>query len=506
MNLATFLPLLLAGPIAMAMLVAMLPSLLWRRIVSMASVLALGGYALALLMATSNGAVVATTVGGWPVGLGIAFAVDTFSALLLVMLAVVVTASLAMVAATDGDTRRSFLPMVLVLAAGVAGAFATADLFNLFVCIEVALVPSYVLLTSRASSSELSAGRVYIAVNLLASTVYLIGVGFIYGVAGTVNLGELGLLVRSPEAMAQLSALPWAALVVVVALVVKAALVPAHAWLPRSYVYAPAVVTALFAGLLTKIGIYALFRIYTVLFAPLPTQWDWVWLLLMVVALASMLLGVFSALGETTMRGILTFHMVSQAGYIVAGLAMVTVVGVAAGIFYLVTYSVVKTALLLNTAAVKSLTGTDRLADLGGLVQQHKLLAVTFLGGALSLIGIPPFVGFIAKFDLVTAGIATSTALSYVSVAVMLLVSVFTLLSMMKIYNAVYWGEPSVTALAVEVERGRYFALVLPGTVLVGLALLVGIFPENLLALAEVASNGLLDPVAYLSAIAEVQR
>ena len=483
---SALLPLVLVGPLVGAAAAVSIRHLAVRRVIGLATAASVLAVAVTLVTAARDGDVLAAQVGGWPPGVSITFAADLFSALMLALTSLLVVASLCFAAATGDDEDRFFVPLALVLSAGVFGALLTADLFNLFVCIEMALIPSYVLMTRTGTAGILAAGRLYIVVNLLGSTIYLVGVALVYGTTGTVNLGQLAGAARSDQLILAMA-------VILVALAVKAALVPVHGWLPRTYPAPSPAVTVLLSGLLTKVGVYAVFRIYSVVFDG-RDQWS----VLVLVAVASMVVGVLGALGETTMREVLAFHMVSQVGYILLGLAIGTVAGVAAGIFYLLTYTVVKTSLFLSAGAVGTIEGTDRLDRLGGLARRYPLLAIAFLGAALSLIGVPPLVGFVAKFALVRAGFGAG---QYVPVAFAVVVSFFTLLSMLKIWNGVFWGDLPAGQVEQPARIVEHLGLVLPGLVLAVLALLVGLAPQVLLALAEQAALGLLDPTAYVTSV-----
>jgi multicomponent Na+:H+ antiporter subunit D len=496
------LPLLVAGPLGAAGACLLLPWAAARRAVvwvTTAAVLAFAGWALA---GTADGSVVAHQVSGWPPGISIPFAVDTLSALMLAVtsLLVLVCALYAAAAGEDGD--RYVAPLVLVMSGGVYGALVTADLFNLFVMVEVALVPSYVLLTRSSLLPALRAGRVYVTVNLLISTTLLLGVALVYGATGTVNLGELAGAARESEAAAV------AAGVVLVALAGKAAVVPLHGWLPRSYPYAATSLSAMFSGLLTKIGVYGLFRVYSVVFEG-DERLEWV---IQAVLVVTMVVAVLGALGETTMRAILSFHMTSQVGYILLGLGFFGVAGLAACVFYLIHHIVVKAALFLAVGAVERTRGTGDLTRLGGMARRSPLLAIAFLVPALSLAGIPPLSGFVAKFTLVLAAVREE---AYVAAAVAVAVSLFTLLSMLKIWNGAFWGDepdtrpdpaseprpaagPSGQASVTERVPRR---LILPALALAAVTVALGLGAEGLLALSVTAAENLVDTGAYVEAV-----
>jgi multicomponent Na+:H+ antiporter subunit D len=467
---------------------------------------------LGLVVTTRDGGAVAAGFGIWPRGLTIVWAADGFSALMVTVATLMATVSVAFAAARGEDHHPLFHPMVSALLAGVLGSFLTADLFNLFVTFEVMLIASYVLLTLRGGARQVRAGAIYVGVNLLASTLFLLGIALLYGAAGTVDFGVLaGAVLEVPGARV-------GATIVAVAVAVKASLVPMHAWLPRAYVEAGPAVTALFSGLLTKAGVYVLYRLYSVVFAGDPS----VRTAVLVLALTTMVIGVLGAVGRGDVRGILAFHMVSQVGYLVLPIGLWTLGAVTAGLVYLLQYIVVKGALFLSMGAVETLTGSGRLKDLGGMVRTRPILALGFLLPALALAGIPPTSGFVAKLLLLIAAVDTG---AWLAAALIVAVSLFTLLSMVKIWNGVFWGEatdrvvrePTIIPPGVVVpsggagddlpgpihpaSRGRVAALVGPSVVLGVAVVLLGLAAPWFVGLVEPAAEALIVPDAYLDAV-----
>ncbi|NLT29151.1 MAG: monovalent cation/H+ antiporter subunit D family protein [Propionibacterium sp.] len=452
--------------------------------------LAVNVVAAALLVVTvGDGSVLAHAVGGWGPPLSITFAADLFGALM-----VTATGLLALVtcwfAVASGHARHAyFAPMVMILVGGVNGALLTADLFNLFVFIEVMLLPSYALLVmgkrGRGQLMQVTSSRIYVTVNLLASTLLLAGIGLVYGVTGRVNLGALaGAAGESTEAAI-------ACAVVVLALGIKAAVFPVHGWLPRTYPFMAPAVTALFSGLHTKVGVFALFRLYAVVF-----DGDQRFLLVGVAVFAlTMVFGVLGAIGQQDARGILYFHMISQIGYILMGLALFTPLGLAAGIFYLLHHMFVKASLFLSIGAVELVHGRHRLGEVAGLARRDPLPSVAFFVAALSLAGIPPFSGFVAKLTLIIAALeADRLAVAVIAIVV----SIFTILSMLKIWGAMFLGEPR----SAEPDTGRIrTGLALPSVALAAVTVLLGVGAEPLLALCRVAAAGLADPTGYVQAV-----
>lgn len=451
-----------------------------------AGVLVLG---VALLAETLDGTVIALSIGGWPADVAITFAADALSSLMLCVSAALVLAGTAFAAATADDDSPVFTPLTLVMTAGVYGAFLTCDLFDFFVFVEVMLVPSYALLTQSGGAGRARAGQIYVTTSLLASTLLLAGVALVYGVAGTVDLGELaGIAHRNTGAAL-------AGGVVLLALAVKAAVVPLHGWLPRTYPAAPAAVTVLFSGLLTKVAVYGIARIYAVVFDGTELGGA-----LMTLALLTMVVGVLGAVGERTVRGVLSFHMVSQIGYILFGIALFTPAALTAAVFFQTQYVLVKAALLTCAGAIGTTYGTDRLDRLSGLAVREPLLAAAFIVSAFSLAGLPPLSGFAAKLSLVRAAASTG---DHLALGVAVTVSLLTLMSMLKIWEGAFWGgeQRGPSPAPTTPLPHRRVALAAPALALAVPSLLFGIWAQPLFTAATAAAEGLATTTAYVEAV-----
>jgi multicomponent Na+:H+ antiporter subunit D len=502
---AALLPLLVALPLlAAGVLVIAGPHLRIHAAVLLGTLAMSMAAGLGLVAMLRDGQVLAHGVGLWPVGITIPFVADMFAALMLAVTGLLSLVCAGFALASDRASSRFFAPLVLVLTAGVNGALLTADLFNLFVFIEVMLLPSYGLfvLSTRGEASlrQIAGARLYVTVNLLTSTAFLAGVGFVYGSAGTVNIAELAGAAQADGTVAIATA------VCLFALGIKAAVVPVHGWLARAYPDTSPAVTALFSGLHTKVAIYAIYRIYAVIF-----DGDTRYLTIgIVVFTATMIVGVLGAVGERTTRSILAFHMVSQIGYILLGIALFTEWGLTAGIFYLLHHMIVKASLFLSIGAVEIRYGTGVLGQVSGLVRREPWVAAAFFVAALSLAGLPPFSGFVAKLTLILAAFDTGQVIAAVA---MIVVSLVTLLSMLKIWSGVFWGDSpendppaggagnsgAATAIAIRPRIGM--ALAAPAVILAAVTLLLAIGAELLLALTHTAAMGLLDPSAYIEAV-----
>src|SRR5690625_4840465 len=346
-----------------------------------------------------DGGAIAHQVGHFPAGIAIPFVADMFTALMLAVTLLLTVVSIWFAQASRAANSQYFAPLVLILTAGVNGALLTADLFNLFVFLEVMLLPTYGLYVLSANRKlplrRVHGARLYGPLSRSTSPLYLIGVGFLYGTAGSVNIAVLADQAQDDPTVAIAGA------VSIFALCIKASVVPVHGWLARAYPATSPAVTALISGLHTKVAIYAIYRIYAVVYGG-DTRFLWIGVVLFSL---TMLIGVFGAVGEKTTRTILAFHMVSQIGYILLGVALFTELGLSAGIFYLLHHMIVKASLFMSTGAVEVRYGTGVIGALGGISRTEPVIAVAFMIAALSLAGIPPFSGFAAKFMLIVGAV-----------------------------------------------------------------------------------------------------
>jgi multicomponent Na+:H+ antiporter subunit D len=391
-----------------------------------------------LLLADADGAD-AVSVGGWPVPLGVVLVVDRLSALMLVVAATVALGVLVFAVgqgAADGDEETPisiFHPTFLVLMAGVANAFLAGDLFNLYVGFEILLTASYVLLTLGGSAARIRAGITYIVVSLLSSLLFLAAIGLVYAATGTVNMAQVAARVADLPDGTQLLLQS----MLLIAFSIKAAVFPLSAWLPDSYPTAPAPVTAVFAGLLTKVGVYAIIRTQTLLFPGGALDEVLMW-----AALATMLIGILGAVAQTDIRRILSFTLVSHIGYMVFGISLASTAGLAGAIFYVVHHIAIQTTLFLVAGLIERQGGSTGVDRLGGLATASPLLAVLFFVPAMNLAGIPPLSGFIGKLGLLEAGIADGGWLPVVLVAAGAVTSLLTLVAISRVWSRAFWRPP----------------------------------------------------------------
>jgi len=433
--------------------------------------------------------------GGWKVPLGITLAVDRLSAVMLVVSSLVLVSVLVYAIGQGAEESRyaSFNPVYLVLAAGVSASFVTGDLFNLFVAFEMMLVASYVLLTLGGRPGQVRSGMSYVVISLVASTFFITALALIYAATGTVNMAELSQ--RIPELSDGVRT--GFSLLLILVFGIKAGLFPLFFWLPDSYPTAPGAITAVFAGLLTKVGVYAIIRTQTLLFPPDAQQGSF----LLVLAGLTMVVGVLGALAQDDLRRMLSFHIVSHIGYMIFGLALFTLAGIAGAVFYVVHHIVVKTALFLVAGLVERRAGSDRLSRIGGLVRSAPMIAVLFALPALSIAGLPPFSGFVGKFALVGSGIESD---EWAIVAVSLLVSLLTMYVMVRIWSGVFWGEPEDPAIAAWIESDDSTVPRLmtgSASAVVALSVALMIFAGPLYDYSKRTAEDLLAPDRYVTAV-----
>ena len=427
----------LVAPIAVPMTSAVICILLWNRLglQRIVSTVAAGAHlavAMLLMARVWQGGILAAQMGDWPAPFGITLVADHLSAV-MVLITGIMGFGVGLYSLRDVDENRErsgFHPLYHVLLTGVTGSFITGDLFNLYVWFEVMLISSFALLALGSEKVQLDGAIKYAAINLVSTVMFLIAIAVLYGLTGTLNMADLAVRVPQVEQQGMMTTV---AVMFMIAFGIKSAVFPLFFWLPASY-HTPAVtVSAIFAGLLTKVGVYALVRTFTLIFT---TDVGYTHTALLVVAGLTMLTGVLGAAAQNEIRRILSFHIISQIGYMVMGLALYTPLGLIGAVFYLVHHIIVKTNLFLVAGVARRLTGSMELKKIGGLYKSSPLLAVLFLIPALSLAGIPPLSGFWAKLVLIRASLEIG---SWAIAAVAILVGLLTMFSMTKIWGEAFW-------------------------------------------------------------------
>ena len=430
-------------------------------------------------------------VGSWPAPFGIALVADHLSALMVLATGVVYGTGVvySRAEATEDDLERGYYPLLHILVGGISGAFLTGDLFNLYVWFEVMLMASFALLVLGRSRLQLDGGVKYVVINLFSTLLFLTGLGLIYAMTGTLNMAHLYVKLRQVPDQGLVAAV---SVVFLVAFGIKSGLFPLFFWLPASYHTPPVAVSAIFSGLLTKVGVYALIRVFTLLF---PFAGNGIQGMVLAAAALTMVAGVLGAAAHNEMRRILSFHIISQVGYMVLGLGLFTPLALAGTVFYLLHHIVVKANLFLISGLAWQWGGSFELKRLGGLYQSRGLVALLFFIPAFSLAGFPPLSGFWAKMILIRASLDAG---HFAAAGIAAAVGLLTVYSMTKIWNEAFWKPRPDTATSTA-DAGSHPSgwMLFPVTVLTALTVIIGLSPEPFFQLARVAADELLDPSAY---------
>lgn len=443
----------------------------------------------------NNHGIMVLHAGNWQAPFGITLVVDAFSSIMLILTGIIaVSISLYSIDAVDRQRQSYFyFPMVHGLLMGVNGAFITGDIFNLYVWFEVMLTASFVLITLGGEKKQLNGAIKYVTLNLVSSLFFLAGIGLLYGKMGTLNMADLALKLSMDE---QNILLNTSAVLFFVAFSIKAAVFPFFFWLPASYHTPPIAITALFAGLLTKVGVYSMIRFYTLFFVQDKFFWHPLFLW---IGGFTMVVGVLTAASQYDIRKILSFHIISQIGYMIMGLGIFTVAGIAGAIFYMAHNIIAKTNTFLVAGLINRVTGSYDLKAIGGLYKSRPWLAILFIIPAFGLAGIPPLSGFFGKLILISAGFSAG---EYVISFVALAVGLFTLFSMVKIWNEAFWKPKPENSPIYEGESEKLpVSMVFPVAFLGLLTLTMGFAVKPILDFAMVAAAQLIDPSAYIAAV-----
>ncbi len=497
---------LLVLPLLIPMITAALALLASRqarvqRALSVVGATALFTTSIVLLNKTWADGIQVVQAGDWPAPYGITLVSDLFSATMVCLtgftgLAVTIYALGAI------DRRREifgFHPLLHVLLMGISGAFLTGDIFNLYVWFEVLLIASFVLLTLGGERPQLEGAIKYVTINLLSSTIFLAAVGILYGQTGTLNMADLSIFFAENNGDGLMTAL---AMLFLVAFGIKAAMFPLFFWLPASYHTPPIATSTIFAALLTKVGVYSLVRVFTLIFTH---DVDFTHTLILLGAGMTMLTGALGAMTQVDFRRLLSYLIVGEIGFLLMGLGLFTRDGLTGTVFFMIHAVISMAALFLLSGLTGRITRTFDLRQMGGLYQHYPLLAILFIIPGLGLAGMPPMVGFFAKLTLIKAAIEKE---SYLITAVALITGWLVLIAIIRVWREAFWKEPPEEVAEFIHERGGFRAtrgkiatLVVPVLVLASLTLILGIASERVLELAMETSQQLMSPDIYIEAV-----
>lgn len=438
--------------------------------------------------------VISLQIGGWEAPYGITLVIDFLSAIMLVAASLVIfPVSLYATKFLTHDIRLNrFFIFFYGLIMGINGSFITGDVFNLFVWFEVMLMSSFVLVTIGRKKEQLEGGIKYLALNLIGSMLLLAGIGLLYGKTGTLNMAHLAQILTDDD---QAILMNTSAVLFFIAFGIKAAVFPLYFWLPASYHTPDITIVSLFAGLLTKVGVYTYIRFFTLFFVHDPQFWHQ---LILVIAGFTMVMGGVAAAAHYDTRRILSYHIISQIGYMIMGLGIFTPLAIAGAIFFTVHNMLAKTNTFLAAGMINKVRGTFYLKDVGGLYKEQPFMAILFIIPAFALAGVPPISGFFAKFILIKAGIENG---NYLITGVAVLTGVLTLYSMLKIWNEAFLKvQPQneyVKSRRIKLTMTEYLPSVILGTT----SIMMGIFAYYVFDFTMEAANQLFDPKLYIETV-----
>jgi multicomponent K+:H+ antiporter subunit D len=449
-----------------------------------------------MLISQADSATTVYALGNWAPPFGIVLVVDRLAALMLGVTAVLAACVILYACRGDDGMGRNFHAIFQFQLMGITGAFLTGDLFNLFVFFEILLIASYALLLHGAGSARVRAGLHYVVLNLFGSALFLIAVGTLYGITGTLNMADMALRVAAlSPADAPLAGAAGMLLLIVFGL--KSAIFPLYFWLPKAYSSASAPVAALFA-IMTKVGLYSILRVYTLIFgaeagvlAHLASDWLWP------VALITIALGAIGTLAAASLGGLVSYLIVVSVGTLLAGFAIGTQEAIAASLYYLIHTTWISAALFLIAGIISRLRGPrfgSRLIA-GPQMEHGTLLSGLFFIAAIAVIGMPPLSGFLGKVMLlVSAGTGTQAALLYPA---LMGSSLVVLVAMSRAGTTLFWRYDAVPAVVEPLDWARLLAAMV---LLAGSPLMV-IFASPVLDYLNAAAAQLLTPADYIEQV-----
>lgn len=447
---------------------------------------------------TWDNGILTTQAGNWVAPFGITFIADVFSCtmVLLTNISAVAVCIFSTVGLRKERMRYGYFPILHFLIMGLCGAFLTGDIFNLYVWFEIIIIASFVLMTLGGRRPQISGGIKYVTINIFASIIFLTAIAILYGLTGSLNIADLSGKVAEVENRGLVNV---AAMMFFVSFGIKSAVFPLYFWLPSSYHTPPSVIAAIFSGILTKVGVYALLRMFTLIFVPDVFTTN----VIMGVAVATLLTGALGALVQKDLRRIFSFLIVCHIGYMIAGLGMFTEVALTGALFYLVHDVVVKTNIFLVSGLIAKIKGTVELKDLGGLYSTYPKISILIAVVFFSLVGVPPLSGFWPKLFLVNAGFATE---SYLLIGAILFASFITLYIIARIWSEVFWKEEPVKNKRTfddftAMKLNHKVLMVLPIALLALVSVYIGVGAEKVVTVTKHIASEMKDNRPYIKAV-----
>lgn len=492
----------LLAPVFVQLFTAIIQLIFWRKTVPQ-RFLSVGGSLIGVLVAIRlfarvyQDGILTMNAANWDAPFGIVFVADTLSTT-LVLLTSIAGFAVSIFSSVSLSRQRmlyGYFPIFHFLIMGLQGAFLTGDIFNLYVFFEVIIIASFVLMTLGGRKAQLEGAVKYMAMNILASTFFLTGIAILYAITGTLNMADLALKIQTVQNKALVGI---TSCFFLVGFGIKSAVFPLYYWLPSSYHTPPSAVAATFGGLLTKVGIYALLRVFSLIFVPDEFTRN----LLMVLAIFTIITGAFGALIKTNVRRLFSYLIVCHIGFMVGGLAMFSHIALMGTIFYLIHDIMVKTNMFLVAGLIRQLRGTLDMNNLGGLYKEYPKLSLLMAVVLFSLVGIPPLSGFWPKVFLFQEAFNQQ---QYFFVFALIVGSFITMYVIAKMWAQIFWkdapNDGTIEDRFAPMQFYRKVLMVLPIAILAGVTLYIGLNAEVIVRVAEKIADQLIDTTPYVDAV-----
>ncbi|MFP4654425.1 MAG: NADH-quinone oxidoreductase subunit M [Methanohalobium sp.] len=496
--------LMVAVPILLSALMMFLRSVpTVQKIINLAVSFGLFVFSVLLIINVWNNGIIVYDIGEWG-KYGIVLVADLLSAGMVLLSSGISFLALlySMDYMEDKSLSSTYHSLFNLLIAGLNGTFLTGDLFNLFVFFEILLLSSCGLVVAYGkggftkSDHKMEATFKYLVLNMVSSFIMLIAIASLYATVGTLNMADMAAKINF---MNEAGNLPWhvfpAALLFIVVFGNKAAIFPLHYWLPDVHPSAPSPISAMLSGVLIKVGAYGVIRIFFLIFNGTLYIFQPIIIFL---ALATIIIGSISAVGQDDIKRLLAYSSVSQIGYVFLGIGMGTVTTIAASLVYLANHAVAKSMLFMTSGSIIHEAGTRDMRKMGGMVNNAPFLSGMFLIGAMSIAGIPPMGGFIAKFVLFDSGI---TGGYYIPIIIALIFAIFTVFYMIKAWQRMFWGEVRNEKYDEYHSHGISWEMSVPIVILSLVVIVFGLYAEPLLSFAQSTASQVLDPQDYINAV-----
>lgn len=480
-------------PFLTAILLMFAPKkLMYQRILTLVGLIITTGCSIVLLQVVHLQGIQVVTFGNWPEPFGISMVADMVAVLLITTSVVIALFTVLYSFKSIGIGREKFFyyPGILLMLTGVNGAFMTGDIFNLFVFFEVLLMASYLLSVLGGEKKQLRESMKYILVNVVSSALFVITVALLYSVVGTLNMADISVKIAEVN---QPGILTTIGILFLVVFGLKAAIFPLFFWLPSAYAAPPVPVLALFGALLTKVGVYAIMRTYTLFFIH---DLGFTHQILLILSVLTIVAGCIGALSTFNVKNIIIYNIVIAVGVILYGVSQMNEDAMLGAMYYLIHDMLIKAALFFLIGIIIFLTGTENLRNMGGLMKRYPSLAWTYLIAAFGLAGIPPLSGFIGKMLIVKGGFEAEHIWSSIWILVS---SLIVLLSVIRIFIYAFWGEEK--ELVSEEKRQGYWKLYIPAVILVAITVFYGVGAEWIMPYMCDAAEVLLNPSVYTDAV-----